>query len=130
MANKLTYGATEILLDDDLLWPNEFDWAPVQQAQRYSVTGSLIVESAARLAGRPITLEGGDNYAWLARSTLLALRTAAAIPGQTFSLLYAGVTRSVKFDHAAGAITATPVIDYSDPGADDVYVATLKFIEV
>ena len=53
MAHTLTYLSTTLALPPHLLWVNEFAWQPVaMSAPRYSLTGALIVESAARLAGR------------------------------------------------------------------------------
>ncbi len=130
MAHTLTYAGTTLALPPHLLWVNEFGWHPVtQSAPRYSLGNALIVESAARLAGRPIELAGDSS--WIARSDLLTLRGWAALPGQTFSLVVRGeAARTVVFDHAAGALSAAPVVDYSDPAPGDFYSLVLRFLEV
>jgi hypothetical protein len=130
MAHSLTYLSTTLTLWPHLLWTNEFAWQPVAMTPpRYSITGALIVESAARQAGRPIELAG--DSAFILRSELLTLRTWAALPGQTFSLVVRGEpARTVIFDQQAGAIDATPWIDYSDPAASDYYRLGLRFLEV
>jgi hypothetical protein len=130
MTTTLTYASTALTLPDDLLWPDEYAWQAVEQRAQYTITGALLVESAAKQAGRPLTLQGGGNWAWLDRTTLETLRAWAALPAQTFSLLFRGVTYSVVFDQPNGAISATPVVDYSDPTTTDYYVVTLRFIEV
>lgn len=130
MWHTLTYLSTTLTLWRHLLWTNEFAWQPVaMSAPRYSITGALIIESAARQAGRPIELAG--DSAFILRSDLLTLRTWAAMPGQTFSLVVRGEpARTVIFDQQAGAIEATPLVDYSDPAASDYYRLALRFLEV
>ncbi len=130
MPHTLTNGATTLTLPSNLLWANEFAWLPVaMSAPRYSLTGALIVESAARQAGRPIELEADE--AWILRSDLLTLRAWAALPGQTFSLVVRSeAARTVIFDQQAGAIDAVPVIEYSDPVPGDFYRLGLRFLEV
>lgn len=134
MATTLTYATTTLSLPDDLLWPNEFDWRPVEQTTRYTILGALRVESAAKQAGRPITLqggiEGGTGWAFIQRSTVETLHAWTKLPGQVFTLVYRGVTYSVVFDQDAGPLVAEPVHNVSDPGATDWYVATLRFLEV
>ena len=132
MATTLTYGGTTVALPTDLLWVDEYAWRPVEQRQTYTITGAQIVEAYAKQAGRAITLRGGANYAPVTRSVLESLRAWAAVPGRVFSLvLRSEAARTVAFDQAAGAIEATPLIDYSDVDANDQYVSlVLRFIEV
>ncbi len=130
MATTLTYLTTTLTLPEDMLWPDEYDWRAVEQRQEYTITGALIVEAATRLSGRTITLAADDTYAWMTRATLDTLYDWSALPGQEFTLVYRGVTRSVAFDHASGAIEARQIIDYSDPTSTDDYAVTLRFIEV
>lgn len=126
MATTLTLGVTTLTLDPDMLWEDEFKWKPVEQKTAYTITGALIVESMAKLAGKPITLSGG----WLARSVLDTLTTWAAIPGQTMTLSLRGVDHTVVFDHENVAVDAQPIIDYAEPDAADQYAVTLRFLKV
>lgn len=130
MAHTLTFSGTTIVLPQHLLWTNEFSWLPVSMAApRYSVTGALLLESGLRQAGRPIEL-GGES-GWVLRSTLLSLRDWAAVPGRQFALVVRDEpARTVRFDHAAGAIVADPVVEFSDPAPSDFYRLVLRFIEV
>lgn len=130
MATTLTYGAVTVSLPDDLLWTNEFNFPAVSQTKKRGITGALLLQSAALVGGRPMVLEAGEEHAWVERSVVEQLLTAAAIPGQQFTLTYRGVAHSVVFDHEAGAVEADPVIDYADPDADDVYVVRLRFLKV
>lgn len=125
MATTLTYGATTVTMPDDLLWPDEFGWQPVAQSKRRGITGALLLQSAALVGGRPITLQGS-----LPRSVAEQVATAAALPGQQFTLTYRGVAHAVIFDHEAGAFRADPVFEVADPIASDYYTVTLRFLKV
>lgn len=125
-------GATPLVLElpADLIWANEFAWRQVEQAAEYTTTGALLIDSWAKQAGRPIELQGGVNYAWCLRGTLATLNTWASQPGQAFALTRNGTAHTVVMDHASGAITAEPVVPYSDPLPEDAYSLTLKFLEL
>lgn len=128
--NTLTYGVTTLTLPDDLGWPDEYTWQPVEQRSEYSLTGSLIVEAAAKQAGRPITLAATDTAAWMSRADVGQIAAWVALAGITLTLALRGATYSVIFDHQRGAMTATPLVDYSDPDATDHYVVELRFLKV
>lgn len=128
--NTLTYGATTVTLPDDLAWPDECSWPKVAQRKGYSVTGSLLVEAGAKAAGRAITLQGGPNFAWIARSTLLALKALIEQAGITLTLGFRGASYDVMVDWEAGGLDAVPVAEFSDPAAADYYYFTLHLIEV
>jgi hypothetical protein len=130
MSYTLSNGTTTLTLPKHLLWLNEFDWRPVaMSAPRYSLTGALLLESQLRQAGRPIEL-GGES-SWLTRADLLTLTGWAAVPGLQLSLVIRGEpARAVKFNHAAGAIEAAPVVEFSDPEPGDFYRLVLRFLEV
>jgi hypothetical protein len=126
----LTYAAVTITLSDDMLWQDEFNWRPVAQAKQFSVGGALLVESALKLAGRPITLSGEETCGWATRTAVEQLLVAVRLPGQVMTLTLRGVAYAVVFDHDSGALEGTPVVGYSDPLGPDFYVVTLRFIEV
>lgn len=128
--NTLTYGASTVALPDDLAWPDECSWPKVAQRKGYSVTGSLLVESGTKAAGRVLTLQGGDTFAWIPRSTLLALKALIEQAGITLTLAFRGSSYSVMVDWEAGGLEAVQVVDYSDPSAADFYYFTLHLIEV
>lgn len=129
--NTLTYGVTTLTLPEDLLWVDEFAWRRVEQRRSFSITGAQILESAAAQAGRPISLEGGDDYGWIDRDDLLTLDAWRQLPGQVFGLVVRGeASRNVVFNHEAGAIEAVPVVDYSDVDPGDHYRLKLRFLQV
>lgn len=125
-------GGTSLAVDlpEDLQWTDEFTWQQVEQTAEYSTTGALILDAFAKQAGRPITLEGSETYAWCLRGVLNTLRNWAAQPGQTFTLTLRGVNRTVVFNHESGALSANPILDYADPIDSDPYQIVIRFLEL
>lgn len=117
-----------ITLPDDLIWSDEFGWTAVRQATAYSLTGALIVDEAARLAGRPITLTDG----WASRALVEQLYALIQQPAQTHTLTINGTAYSVIFRHGDGAMTAEPLqpVAVADTAPDDWYRLTLRFMVV
>lgn len=121
-----------VTLHPDLKWTDEHNWFPVEQTSQRTITGALIVSSATRVAGRPITLSPeNESSAWMSQSTLTALRNLAVTPGQTMTLTIQGVSRSVIFRHHDGAaIEAEPVIFYNQSDASDWFTITIRLMEI
>ena len=71
---SITLGS--ITLPPGLRWSDEYAWTVDTVATEYSVTGALIVQRATKQAGRPVTLIGGPNFAWLTKSGLETLKSA------------------------------------------------------
>lgn len=124
-----------LLLPDDLLWSDEHAWSPAVAATSYLITGALLIQSATRQAGRPITLAGAPDMAWVTRATVERLRIWAAIPvGNTtgrFALtLNDGRSFTVAFRHAETAIESEPVLGIPARADNDFYRLTLRFLEI
>ena len=132
MSITLNYSGTTLNLPEDLYWNDENSWAPVEQSIERSISGALIVSSATRIAGRPITLTPEDQgSAWMLRSVLDTLRTWAAVPGREMVLTLRGTTYNVIFRHHDGqAIEAAPIKHCNDVQPTDFYTVTLRFMEV
>lgn len=131
MSITLTHPSSgTVNLPADLTWTDEFTWAQVEQSTEYTTTGALVIDAWAKQAGRPITLEGSETHAWCARTLLNTLNAWASQPSTTFTLSLRGVSRTVVFNHEAGALSATPIVDYSDPADADFYAITLRFLEL
>lgn len=111
-----------IVLPPDLWWVDETEYTPVEQISAYTLGGALLVEVGVRLAGRPITLVGSEQVAWVPRSTVLALQTLAADPAKEMTLILHGQTFTVMFRHDDGPpVAAEPVVRISPPAATDYY---------
>lgn len=133
MANTLTNGSATITLPDDLMWTDEFTWQPVEQSERYTIAGALIVQAASKLAGRTITLEGGRNFGWMQRGDVLTLQSWRAQPGLQMTLAFRGeAPRTVVFDHKRTSLEAplVPANEYSDPINTDWCIPTIRLLEV
>lgn len=131
MSITLTVSATTVTLHPDLYWIDENSWHPVEQRKEYSVTGALIVQAAARQAGRPITLQPIDeSSAWMTLATVVQLRNWAAVAGQIMQLTLRGVTRNVMFRHEDTALEATPVVHFNTVDNADLYQVTIRLMEV
>lgn len=131
MSITLSVGVTTVELDPDLLWVDENSWYPVEQTVDRSINGALIISVAARIGGRPITLQAEDDAsAWVSASDLVQQRAWAAIPGQAMQLVLRGVTRTVIFRHQDTPLEAVPVAHYRDVEGGDWYRTTYRFTEI
>ena len=122
-------------LPQDLFWDDELTWTSVAQATERSTTGALLVDVAVRQGGRPITLQGEGNSAWITRASLKTLAAWSQQPGQEFTLNLRGETFTVIFDHGTeettNAINHAAVVRFSDMTNTDFYCSlVLRFIEV
>jgi len=128
----LSYASTTLNLHPDLVWGDENNWFPVEQSIQRTITGALIVSSASRIAGRPITLAPvDDSSAWMPQATVEALRNFAVVPGRVMQLNIRGTSRDVIFRHHDGAaIEANPIINYNDLNSADWYKVTIRLMEI
>ena len=125
----------ELLLPDDLLWSDEHAWTPAVASVSYLITGALLVQSATRQAGRPITLVGAADMAWVTRAVVNMLYGWAALPltdatGRFELTLADGRIFTIAFRHADGAIEAEPVLGLPAHAETDHYRLTLRLIEL
>lgn len=124
----LTNGATTLALPDDLLRPDEFAWSATQQRSGYSAGGALLLDVGAKLAGRPITLQGGERHGWAPRSTVLTLQQWIDAGASPLTLVFRATTYTVGFAPGDEPLTVQPVIDYSDPDSTDLVFFVLRLI--
>lgn len=128
----LTYAGVTVALPDDLHWVDEFAWQPVVQTAERTITGALVLQQAARTAGRPITLRSfSESSGWVTRAAMDALREWASIPQCEMLLSYREIEYNVTWRHHEGsALEANPVVWFSDAQNDDYYTATLNLMEI
>lgn len=132
MSLTLSDGTTSVDLDPDLLWSDEFQWSRVARAASRSITGALIVQSALRLNGRPITLQPEDDgSAWMTRDVVEQLAAWANTPNLTLTLTgLRGESRQVIFRDQENPLDARPVQHLNDVEAGDQYLVTLRLMEI
>ena len=121
-------------LPDDLLWTDEHAWTPAVASVSYLVTGALLVQSAVRQAGRPITLAGAIDMAWVTRATVATLHEWAADPlsasnGRFELTLTDSRLFEVAFRHAETPVEAEPIAGFPARSDTDFYRLTLRFLE-
>lgn len=119
-----------IELPRGMLWVDEFNWSAVQKSVERGITGAQIIDAAARIEGRPITLQAVEDQGWIRRTTLQAVQALADAPDGQYRLRLAdGREFTVQFA-ADDPIAATPISRPELPAATHPYVATLRLITV
>lgn len=117
----------DIILPDDMQWTDEFNWTALSVNTTYLLTGALLVNTAKKLAGRPITLESHNDGAWLDYLTVTALYELANDDDAILQLtLYDNRVFDVIF--ADNPLSIKPV--YFLAPNSDYYLATIKLITV
>jgi hypothetical protein len=124
-----------IRLPDGLRFSDEFKGSPIAQTIIHSLTGAPIVQQGEKLAGRPITLIGGNEFAWLTRAETTALKALLDTGAEmTLTLHDAREFTVLPADDDPLAVSAVPIVRDSgpaDPSAGAWYVLeSLKLIEV
>lgn len=122
-------------LPDDLLWTDEHAWSPAVTSVSYLLTGALLVQSAAKQAGRPITLVGPSDMAWVTRAAVNQLHGWAAAPlaagsGRFELTLRDARVFTVAFRHQEAAIEAEPVLGFPAQADTDFYRITLRLMQI
>ena len=137
MDTKLTNTTTGAIieLDDELYPSDEHEWSSVVSNTKYALDGTMIVEQSTRLAGKPYTMQAPSDMGYLTRSTVNALKAERDKLGATYWLDYRadGQVKRIKviFDTTGDdAITATPVKEFISPSLDDLFIVTLRFLEI
>ncbi len=131
---QLSSGQT-LTLPDDLLWADEHAWTPAVASTTYLITGALLVQSATRQAGRPITLVGPSDMAWVTRAAVATLHAWAALPltlvdGRFELRLVDGRAFNVAFRHTEVCVEAEPVLGFPSRTDADRYRLTLRFLQL
>jgi hypothetical protein len=123
-----------IELPSNLYWIDETEWVPVEQPEpERGLDGSLLVEPATMIGGRPITLIGSEDYpAWISYQTGLYLLAMASVAGSTHTLtLNDGREFSVMFRYHDGKpVDISPIVVSMPILPDDDCWIALRLMEV
>ena len=116
----------------DLTLSDEFSSPPVAAVVERSIINTPVVFEAEAASGRPITLIGGTDTAWITRTVLQSLYALASVPGATYALNYEGTEYTVRFrNEDPPAISAEPRIPRPNAAGTDYYRnVTIKLMEV
>jgi hypothetical protein len=112
----------------DMPWTNEYSYSSRVANSQYAGSGALLVEVAQRQAGRPIILQ--DDMLTRAQVDELVAHSELTPGNFTITLGDARVF-TVMWDYSNPPITATPLIDETDPDQNSLLMAvTLRFITI
>lgn len=127
----MTITLGTITLPDDLEWTDEFDWTPVEDAIDTALSGSLVIHTGTKAAGRTITLEGNSGQAWISRETMLGIKALADSPPSGLVLDYHGRAFNVRFRYTEKPYSSRPVVFRSGvPDLADWYTVVIRLMEV
>lgn len=131
MSITLSDGTNTIEIPPEMNWSDR-TWSPVSQSVTRSVTGKLIVMSAAAQGGRPITLEAPARGGWMLKSVEPQIVEWHNTPEQKLTLDYHGESHAVQFRHHDGlGYESVPATHYViNPGPDYKVIPTFRFITV
>lgn len=123
-----------VSLEDGFLWPDEFEWKPIEQKQERAIDGTLIIQEGKKKSGRPITLQPADqSMGWVQLKHLKTLYEWSLLQEQfrlEFEWPHDQRQFNVIFNHEAGALEAKPVKDIPAVSEDDYYNVTMRFTEL
>jgi len=129
MPLTLNDGATTITLPDAMQWVDEYDYDNVKQDVQYMIGGGIAVSENLVTAGRPITLESGDNV-WVSKDILDSLVTMRSVADLSITLtLPDDRTFTVNFDRSEN-ISASPILRKNVQLGTDYYTLRLKLMEI
>jgi hypothetical protein len=125
----------QLTLPDDLIWQDEYNWAPTVSSVSYTITGAMIVQSAAKQAGRYISLVGPADMAWVTRATVETLHDWASVTlsdtdGRYQLTLSDSRQFTVAFRHDDTPVEAEPVLGIAAKSDQDFYRLTLRLLEL
>lgn len=122
-------------LPNDLLWTDEYAWTPTASKMDVLITGAIVIQSAIKQAGRPITLSADADMGWVPRSTVETIREWAGVAisdttGRFELTLHDGRVLIVAFRHDDTPIDASPVLGLPYRNDNDWYNVTVRFLEI
>lgn len=123
----IIYGG--LTLPTGLRWENEFDWSPIAVSSQYTITGALVLHTATKQAGRPLTLVGGRKFCWTTRSFIEDLQEELASTNEKTITLDDARQFLVVPDWANGPLVAYPKPVILDSGPANPSDGTIYVIE-
>ncbi|MCP4699599.1 MAG: hypothetical protein GY862_22530 [Gammaproteobacteria bacterium] len=118
------------IIPDAAVWSDRFAWAPVRQIKRRTAGGGLVVWAQKLRGGRPVTLEFQPHRVLLEYADVIKLLEMAAVPGQTFVLVWDEVELVVMFNREdSNQMEFTPVFGLNN-SSDDKYAGRINLISI
>ncbi|MCK7579311.1 MAG: hypothetical protein MZV65_28645 [Chromatiales bacterium] len=130
MAITLSTTGAPFVLPQGLRWTDEYAWTSVAQSIDYGLTGALLIQEGTRIGGRPLTLTGGKNWAWITRAQLDTLRALLeSVSARTLTLHDGRRFSVIPSRESDGPLSVTPVPIVRDSGPADPSGATKYVLE-
>ncbi len=121
----------EITLPDDLEWSDEITWTPITQNRQYGVNGSLFIQESQFQSGRPITLIGQNDMAWIKRSVIDALMLKRNNIGKEMTLTINNEIYNVMFRQDETPIDVKAILIGSFFPSDSYYqINAIRLMEI
>lgn len=120
-----------IALPDGLVW-RDLDYCAIKQDAKKSITGRTLLLRGREKDGRPITLTGTEQTAWLTRAQAVAL-SGLRTELDRLTFVVNGATYMVRFAlHESDHFVVKPLWPDApaDQESDMYYIETIKLIEV
>jgi len=123
----LSDGTTTVTLPAGLTWSDEHQWISVKTASERALDGTLIIDAAPAIGGRPVTLSGP---VWITRTELVALRDLMSNYTSAVGLTLTLNNSSTLSVFPTGPPDARDLISYEAPEASDlVELLTMPLME-
>ncbi|WAS28448.1 hypothetical protein [Vibrio phage LV6] len=126
---KLMLGTIE--LNPNMQIPELNTSGVVQQENRRTTSGALVVVVQKQHKGKPLQLIATEDQGWISKKARDELLAAADKVGVEHVLVAGNQSFKVMFDHSDGtAVALTPIINRLVPDESDYYTGTIKLITV
>jgi len=133
-ASVLTLGGINLnAVGGEMRWTDKWHAQQVAQSVVETLGGGIIVNVQAVQAGQRITLVADEQYGWLSKATVEAVKEMADEAGGIFSLIINGVEYTVMFRHheppACDFQPLRPQLNEDEPPHNH-FTGTIKLITV
>ena len=117
-----------IIIPDNTVWVDEFDWSAVNRQETTTINGGLIIQYSENDKGRPVTLDLG----WVTRailSDLEDLRDSTTTTSFTVTTP-GGETLTCAFAESEAPLEVAPVVARTSYEDEDYLATVVHLIEV
>lgn len=106
----------------DVVIANEFGQEVVFSDFDRALDGSPVIWEQSIISGKSLDLIGGVNFGWITREDLLSLKVLAEVSGASYTLIYGGEEKTVRFrNENPPVITAVQTVPRVNPETTDWY---------
>ena len=127
----MTIQIGSLVLQNGLLWQEEFDFSGVAQEMKVTLGGKPIIYSAPILGPVAITLASEDDQGWQTYAQVKELYSMSRVVDGVYPLTLGSRQFTVGFRHyVSPVIEARPLIPRTVYLDTDYFIVTLKLISL